>query len=296
MEPRILDGKAVASRVKAEAAREAEAFRERYGHPPGLAVVLVGDNPASQTYVRNKETACREVGIDSEVYRLEASVPEAVVCRLLEQLNERIDIHGILVQLPLPPHLDARVLMEAIRPGKDADGFHPLNAGRLVTGEAGMIPCTPRGIITLLERSGVSIAGKHAVVVGRSNIVGKPVALLLLERHATVTVCHSRTPDLAAVTLGGDILVVAVGRPQMVTGDMVKEGAVVVDVGINRLDGRLVGDVDFASVWPRAGFITPVPGGVGPMTVAMLLANTVEAAWRLAGLPGMSGSATGTGM
>lgn len=290
MEPRILDGKAVAGWVKAGVAREVEAFRTKHGHPPGLAVILVGDNPASQTYVRNKETACREVGIDSEVYRLEASAPEEAVCRLLRQLNEKTDIHGILVQLPLPPHLDARMLIEAIRPEKDVDGFHPLNIGRLVTGEACMIPCTPRGIVTLLERSGVSIAGKHAVVVGRSNIVGKPVALLLLERHATVTVCHSRTPDLAAVTSRGDILVVAVGRPQMITGNMIKEGAVVVDVGINRLDGRLVGDVDFESVWPKAGYITPVPGGVGPMTVAMLLANTVEAAWRLTGgVPALAG-------
>jgi len=285
MEPRILDGRAVAAQVKAEVAAEVRAYRERYGEPPGLAVILIGDNPASQTYVRNKETACREVGIASAVYHLEAVTPAESVYRLLRQLNERSDIHGILVQLPLPPHLDPQAIIEAIRPEKDVDGFHPLNVGRLATGGPCLVPCTPRGIITLLERSGISIRGKHAVVVGRSNIVGKPAALLLLQRDATVTVCHSRTPDLAIVTRCADILVVAVGRPQMITGEMVKEGAVVVDVGINRVEGKLVGDVDFATVAPRAGAITPVPGGVGPMTVAMLLANTVEAARRLAGSP-----------
>lgn len=285
MEPRILDGKAVAGQIKAEVARAARAFRERHGQPPGLAVILVGENPASQTYVRNKEVACREVGIASEVYRLEETTPADTVFRLLEQLNERPDVHGILVQLPLPPHLDPRLVIETIRPEKDVDGFHPLNVGRLAAGEPCLVPCTPRGIITLLERSGITIHGKHAVVVGRSNIVGKPAALLLLQQDATVTVCHSRTPDLAAVTSRADLLVVAVGRPQMITGEMVKEGAVVVDVGINRVEGRLVGDVDFATVAPRAGAITPVPGGVGPVTVAMLLANTVEAAWRLAGSP-----------
>ncbi|MEW5762089.1 MAG: bifunctional methylenetetrahydrofolate dehydrogenase/methenyltetrahydrofolate cyclohydrolase FolD [Bacillota bacterium] len=296
MQPRILDGKAIAAQVRAEVAREVSAFRERYGQPPGLAVILVGDNPASQAYVRNKEAACREVGLASEVYRLEAGTPADAVFRLLAQLNARADIHGILVQLPLPPHLDPRLVIGAIRPEKDVDGFHPLNTGRLVSGEPCLVPCTPRGIITLLERSHIPIRGKHAVVVGRSNIVGKPAALLLLQRDATVTVCHSRTPDLARITAQADILVVAVGRPRMVTGEMVKEGAVVIDVGINRVDGRLVGDVDFATVAPRAAAITPVPGGVGPMTVAMLLANTVEAAGRLAGAAGADGNVSAAGL
>lgn len=282
MEPRILDGKAISAEVRADVTREVAAFREQYGYAPGLAVVLVGDNPASHTYVRNKEKACQEAGLKSEVYRLEESVAPEKVFKLLDELNGRSDIHGILVQLPVPPQLDPQAIINAIHPDKDVDGFHPVNVGRLWSGESALVPCTPQGIMVLLERAGVDVRGKNAVVVGRSNIVGKPVAALLLERHATVTICHSRTPDLAAEIKRADILVVAVGRARMVTGDMVKEGVVVIDVGINQVDGRLVGDVDFDSVAPKAAAITPVPGGVGPMTVGLLMSNTLLAARRLA--------------
>ncbi|MDQ7792109.1 MAG: bifunctional methylenetetrahydrofolate dehydrogenase/methenyltetrahydrofolate cyclohydrolase FolD [Clostridia bacterium] len=278
MAAHILDGKAIAAQIRSELVREAGSFAAQRGAPPGLAVVLVGDNPASQTYVRNKEHACQEVGIRSTVHRLPADTQMDDLLRLLDQLNGDEGIHGVLVQLPLPDHLDARAVTRAIRPEKDVDGFHPLNVGKLQIGEPCLTPCTPSGVIAILERSGIDIAGRHAVVIGRSNIVGKPTALLLLQRHATVTICHSRTVDPSSVTRQADILVVAVGRPGMITGEMVKEGAVVVDVGINRVDGRLVGDVDWDSVAPRAAAITPVPGGVGPMTVTMLLANTILAA------------------
>ncbi|MDP3044073.1 MAG: bifunctional methylenetetrahydrofolate dehydrogenase/methenyltetrahydrofolate cyclohydrolase FolD [Bacillota bacterium] len=278
MAAHILDGKAIATQIRSELVREAGSFAAQRGAPPGLAVVLVGDNPASQTYVRNKEHACQEVGIRSTVHRLPADTQMDDLLRLLDQLNGDEGIHGVLVQLPLPDHLDARAVTRAIRPEKDVDGFHPLNVGKLQIGEPCLTPCTPSGVIANLERSGIDIAGRHAVVIGRSNIVGKPTALLLLQRHATVTICHSRTADPSSVTRQADILVVAVGRPGMITGEMVKEGAVVVDVGINRVDGRLVGDVDWDSVAPRAAAITPVPGGVGPMTVTMLLANTILAA------------------
>ncbi|MEW6726871.1 bifunctional methylenetetrahydrofolate dehydrogenase/methenyltetrahydrofolate cyclohydrolase FolD [Desulforudis sp. 1088] len=278
MAARILDGKAIAAQIRSELVREAGSFASQWGSPPGLAVVLVGDNPASQAYVRNKEHACQEVGIRSTVHRLPADTQMDDLLQLLDRLNEDRGIHGVLVQLPLPDHLDAKAVTQAIRPEKDVDGFHSLNVGKLQIGEPCLAPCTPSGVITILERSGIHIAGSHAVVIGRSNIVGKPTAMLLLQRHATVTICHSRTPDLASVTRQADILVVAIGRPGMITGKMVKEGAVVVDVGINRVDGRLVGDVDWDSVAPRVSAITPVPGGVGPMTVTMLLANTILAA------------------
>ncbi|HHW14694.1 MAG TPA: bifunctional methylenetetrahydrofolate dehydrogenase/methenyltetrahydrofolate cyclohydrolase FolD [Firmicutes bacterium] len=278
----ILDGKAVAEEISREVAAEVQRLKKT-GVSPCLAVLLVGDNPASQTYVRNKEAACQKVGIASRVVRLPADITQVELLHAVEELNEDEGVHGLLVQLPLPPYLDPRPVMAALRPEKDVDGFHPLNMGRLQAGEECLWPCTPHGIVQLLRRSRIPPAGRHAVVVGRSNIVGKPMALLLLQEDATVTVCHSHTPDLAALTRQAELLVVAVGRPRTITGEMVREGAVVVDVGINRVDGRLVGDVDFESVAPRAAAITPVPGGVGPMTVAMLLLNTVQAARRLAG-------------
>ncbi|MFZ5898675.1 MAG: bifunctional 5,10-methylenetetrahydrofolate dehydrogenase/5,10-methenyltetrahydrofolate cyclohydrolase, partial [Bacillota bacterium] len=235
MAARVLDGKAMAAQMRSELVQEVESFALQWGSPPGLAVVLVGENPASQAYVRNKEHACQEVGIRSTVHRLPADTQMDDLLQLLDRLNEDRGIHGVLVQLPLPDHLDAKAVTQAIRPEKDVDGFHSLNVGKLQIGEPCLVPCTPSGVITILERSGIHIAGSHAVVIGRSNIVGKPTAMLLLQRHATVTICHSRTPDLASVTRQADILVVAIGRPGMITGKMVKEGAVVVDVGINRV-------------------------------------------------------------
>jgi len=251
---------------------------------PGLSVILVGDDPASHVYVRNKEKACAEVGINSRTYRLPAETDQGEVLTLLEQLNGDDSVHGILVQLPVPPQIDSDVVLRAIAPEKDVDGFLPTSIGNLVLGNAGYKPCTPLGCMVMLERTGIDIKGKKAVVVGRSNIVGKPIAMMLLEKHATVTVCHSRTADLGAETKQADILVAAVGRPEMIKGDMVRPGAVVLDVGINRLeDGRLVGDVHFESTAEVAGWITPVPGGVGPMTITMLLHNTVQAAESTAG-------------
>jgi len=275
----IIDGKAVAKEIRAELAEKVEAMKQK-GLVPGLAVVLVGEDPASQTYVRNKEKACGRVGLHSEVYRLPAETPQEELLSLVEELNRKREIHGILVQLPLPDHIDERAVIHAIRPEKDVDGFHPVNVGKLVVGDECFVPCTPAGIVELIDRTGVELKGKRVTVIGRSNIVGKPVSLLLLARHATVTICHSRTRDLAAEASRADVLVVAVGRPRMVTGDMVKEGAVVIDVGVNRVDGKLVGDVDFETAAERAGAITPVPGGVGPMTITMLMKNAVEAAER----------------
>ena len=283
MSARIIDGKAIAEEVRQEVREEVARLKER-GILPGLAVILVGDDPASKTYVRNKERACKDVGIHSEVYRLPADTPEQEVLRLIGELNGRSDISGILLQHPVPGHIDERRCFDAISPDKDVDGFHPVNQGRLLIGEECFVPCTPRGIIHLLDKTGVDLKGKRAVVVGRSNIVGKPVALLLLSRHATVTICHSRTQDLAAETRAADVLVVAMGRARAIRGDMIKPGAVVIDVGVNAEDGKLVGDVDFESAQEVASAITPVPGGVGPMTIAMLLKNTVEAARRQAGL------------
>lgn len=283
MSARIIDGKAIAEEVRQEVREEVARLKER-GILPGLAVILVGDDPASKTYVRNKERACKDVGIHSEVYRLPADTPEQEVLRLIGELNGRSDISGILLQHPVPGHIDERRCFDAISPDKDVDGFHPVNQGRLLIGEECFVPCTPRGIIHLLDKTGVDLKGKRAVVVGRSNIVGKPVALLLLSRHATVTICHSRTQDLAAETRAADVLVVAMGRARAIRGDMIKPGAVVIDVGVNAVDGKLVGDVDFESAQEVASAITPVPGGVGPMTIAMLLKNTVEAARRQAGL------------
>ncbi len=278
MSAKLIDGKGIANQLRKDLARDVAKLKETSDIVPGLAVLLVGEDPASHTYVRMKEKACAKAGIYSEVHRLPAETSEEDVLSWVDRFNKDGKIHGILVQLPLPDHIDENKVIEAIDPTKDVDGFHPINAGRLFIGEDSYLPCTPYGIMKLLEVEGVDLKGKQAVVVGRSNIVGKPVALLLLRQHATVTICHSRTADLAAVTRTADVLVVAVGRPEFVTGDMIKPGAVVIDVGVNRVDDKLVGDVEFPGAEKVAGSITPVPGGVGPMTITMLLRNTVEAA------------------
>ena len=277
---KLIDGKAIAAEIRAEIAAEAAEFKKRNGIAPGLAVIIVGENPASQVYVRNKHRACTEVGFASFGYELPADTDEATLLDLIDKLNRDESVHGILVQLPLPAHLDEEKVLLAISPEKDVDAFHPYNVGRIMIGNYDFLPCTPAGVMALLERTGVEIAGKSCVVVGRSNIVGKPQALLLLEKHGTVTVCHSRTKNLSEVCRGADILVCAVGKPEFFTREYVKEGAVVIDVGMNRrpTDGKLCGDVDFADVEPVASAITPVPGGVGPMTITMLLKNTFTAA------------------
>ncbi len=273
-----IDGKRVAAAVRSEV-RERVARLASHGVVPGLATVLVGDDPASRLYVGNKERACEEVGMHSFAHRLAASTEQAELLALVRELGRRRDVHGILVQLPLPPPLDARAVIETLPPEKDVDGLHPVNQGRLLAGEPGLRPCTPLGVLRLLDETGVVLKGAHAVVVGRSLLVGKPVALLLLEHHATVTVCHSRTVDLGAEVRRADVLVAATGQAGLVRGAWIRPGAVVIDVGMNRgPDGKLCGDVEFAAACERAAHITPVPGGVGPMTVAMLLANTVTAA------------------
>ncbi|MCC8194926.1 MAG: bifunctional methylenetetrahydrofolate dehydrogenase/methenyltetrahydrofolate cyclohydrolase FolD [Deltaproteobacteria bacterium] len=277
----ILDGKATAAAIRAELGEEVKTLVSKTGRAPGLAVILVGEDPASQVYVRNKEKACQGAGFLSETFRLPAAVGQAELETLIDRLNARDDVDGILLQLPLPHGLDSQRCLERIAPDKDVDGFHPVNMGKLTLGLPGLRPCTPAGVMVLLQRYGLSPNGKKAVVVGRSNIVGKPMMLLLAEKganaNATVTVCHSGTPDLGAVCREADFLVLAMGRPRSITGDMVKEGAVVVDVGINRTETGLCGDADYASVSERASAITPVPGGIGPMTIAQLLANTVQA-------------------
>jgi methylenetetrahydrofolate dehydrogenase (NADP+) / methenyltetrahydrofolate cyclohydrolase len=274
----IIDGRAIASEVRADVARDARALIERTGHVPGLVTILVGEDPASQVYVRSKIAACEEAGMASFHERMGADSTQEQVENMVARYNADDRVDGILVQSPLPPGLDFKRVLDRIDPGKDVDGFHPLNVGRLVSGQPGLVACTPRGVMELLHRTGTQVEGAGAVVVGRSDIVGKPVALLLLHQSATVTICHSRTRDLPGVIRQADIVVAAVGRPKMITGDMLKPGATVIDVGINRTDEGLVGDVDFASAEPVAGAITPVPGGVGPMTIAMLLRNTVDAA------------------
>lgn len=282
MTARIIDGKALSDSIKADVAKRAQSLRER-GIVPGLAVVLVGEDPASQVYVRNKAAACEKAGLHSQVIRLDAGITQKQLLDVVQQLNEDAAVHGILVQLPLPKHLDAAQVIEAIAAEKDVDGFHISNAGLLMTGRPLFQPCTPYGIMKMLESESIDLWGAEAVVVGASNIVGKPMALLMLAKGATVTLCNSKTRDLAAHTRRADVLVVATGRPDMITGDMIKPGAVVIDVGINRkADGKLTGDVEFDSARKVAGAITPVPGGVGPMTIAMLLVNTVEAAERSA--------------
>jgi methylenetetrahydrofolate dehydrogenase (NADP+) / methenyltetrahydrofolate cyclohydrolase len=278
MSARIIDGKAIAEGLRASYAESVARLRER-GVVPGLAVVIVGDDPASKVYVRNKALACEKVGMHSEVHALPADTTQRHLLDFVRRLNADPAVHGILVQLPLPKQLDSRAVIEAIAPGKDVDGFHYRNVGALVIGAPGFYPCTPWGVMKMLEHEGVEVEGKHAVVVGRSTIVGKPMALLLLAAGATVTICHSKTRDLGAMTRQADILVAAVGKARMIDASMIKPGAVVIDVGVNRQpDGKLAGDVDFAGAARVASMITPVPGGVGPMTIAMLLGNTVKAA------------------
>ena len=279
---KLINGKEIAAAVRAELKEDCMAFVAKHGYAPGLAVVIVGEDPASQIYVRNKARACEEVGFYSEVHRLPAETEQAALDALIDRLNADGRIHGILVQLPLPAHLDAEEVTLRIDPRKDVDAFHPFNVGRILLGDPIFLPCTPAGVMELLRRSGIDPSGKRCVVIGRSNIVGKPMAMLLLAANGTVTVCHSRTVGLADITREADILVSAVGRANFVTADMVKPGAVVIDVGMNRdASGKLVGDVDFPSVSPLCSFITPVPGGVGPMTITMLLRNTLVAAERV---------------
>jgi methylenetetrahydrofolate dehydrogenase (NADP+)/methenyltetrahydrofolate cyclohydrolase len=283
MTARIIDGKTIAQEVRAEWKVRADALKAR-GITPGLAVIIVGEDAASKVYVANKVKACAELGLHSEHLALSADTSEATLLAQIAALNADPKIHGILVQLPVPKHINSSKVLEAISPDKDVDGFHPINVGLLTTGNMRFAPCTPYGAMKLLEKAGVAIEGKHAVVVGRSNIVGKPMALMLLQHNATVTICTSKTVDLPKFTRDADILVVATGKAKMITGDMIKPGAAVIDVGINRLpDGKLCGDVDFDSAKEVAGCITPVPGGVGPMTITMLVANTVKAAERMAG-------------
>ena len=274
----VIDGRQVAADVRRRVAADAAALRERTGHIAGLVTILVGEDPASQVYVRNKIRACEQAGMASFHEPMDASSTQEQVLAMVDRYNAADRVDGILVQSPLPAGLDFKQVLERIDPAKDVDGFHPLNMGRLVAGRPGLVACTPAGVMELLDSTGIELQGADAVVVGRSDIVGKPVALLLLHRSATVTVCHSRTRDLPAVTRRADVLVAAVGRPRMITADMVKPGATVIDVGINRTDDGLAGDVDFEGVSAVAGAITPVPGGVGPMTIAMLLRNTVIAA------------------
>jgi methylenetetrahydrofolate dehydrogenase (NADP+)/methenyltetrahydrofolate cyclohydrolase len=276
---KIIDGKAISAQIRAELKEETEAFVKTTGVRPGLAVIIVGNDPASQVYVRNKRRACEEVGYYSEAYELPENTTQEELNALVDRLNTDDKIHGILCQLPLPKHLDENEVILRIDPKKDVDAFHPYNVGKIMIGDYAFLPCTPAGVMALLDRSGIEIAGKECVVVGRSNIVGKPQAMLLLHANGTVTVCHSRTKNLAEVCRRADILVAAIGKADFFTGDMVKEGAVVIDVGMNRrADGKLTGDVDFASVEPKASYITPVPGGVGPMTITMLMQNTLTSA------------------
>jgi methylenetetrahydrofolate dehydrogenase (NADP+)/methenyltetrahydrofolate cyclohydrolase len=281
----IIDGNKIAQDIRNEVRQRAISLKEQKGIIPGLAVVLVGEDPASQVYVGRKAKACAEVGFLSREYKLPADTSEIRLLEIIAELNKDQLIHGILVQLPLPKNISTDKIIAAIDPHKDVDGFHPFNVGGLVTGSPLFIPCTPRGIMELIVRIGIDLKGKEAVVVGRSNIVGKPIALLLLAQHATVTICHSRTKDLPAVTRRADILIAAIGKAQMIKADMVKDGTIVIDVGVNRLEnGKLAGDVDFNEVAPKASYITPVPGGVGPMTIAMLMKNTLDAALSSAGV------------
>lgn len=298
MTAKIIDGKALAAQIREEVKSGVEKLKSEKGIVPGLGVILVGENPASEVYVRNKARACEHVGIYSETIKLLEDISEEELLNHVDKLNNREDIHGILVQLPLPEHINSEKILFAISPDKDVDGFHPINVGKLTTGEETFYPCTPSGIIEIIKRQGIEIKGKEAVIIGRSNIVGKPVAFLLLHNHATVTICHSRTVDLPKVAKRADILIVAVGKPLIVTDEYVKPGAIVIDVGINRIKkedaseellnwrkdafekrgSTLVGDVDFLKVKEIAGYLTPVPGGVGPLTVAMLMKNTLKSA------------------
>jgi len=273
----LIDGKKVSAEVRARLAQEAKDLKEKTGRVPGLATVLVGDDPASAVYVRNKNKICRELGFKSFEQKLSTDTSEAKLLQLIKELNSNNDIHGILVQLPLPNQIDSEKILQAIDPNKDVDGFHPINVGKLVVGNALLTPCTPTGIIKLLDHYEIEISGKHTVILGRSNIVGKPVSMLLLQRNATITICHSRTKNLEDITRNADILVAAIGRANFVTENMVRKGTVVIDVGINRVDGKLTGDINFETVSKKASYITPVPGGVGPMTIALLMENTLKA-------------------
>ncbi len=276
---KIIDGKLISAKIKEEIKLETAEFIKKTGVTPGLAVIIVGEDPASQVYVRNKERACQEVGFYSELYRLPENTSQAELEALVERLNNDTAIHGILVQLPLPKGLDETSILLKINPEKDVDAFHPYNVGKIMIGDYSFLPCTPAGVMALLKHSGIDVCGKECVVVGRSNIVGKPQAMLLLQANGTVTICHSRTKNLADVCRRADILVAAIGKADFFGADMVKDGAVVIDVGMNRrADGKLTGDVNFAEVEPKASYITPVPGGVGPMTITMLMQNTLTAA------------------
>ena len=275
MAAKIIDGKKVAEAVKKDLKKRIP----KLGFKPGLAVVLVGDNPASELYVKLKEKAGKELGFHFELYRLDKDTDELALLNLIDKLNQDKKIHGMLVQLPLPKQIDEKLIIDAIRPDKDADGLNPINMGNLLGGNNTVIPATPKGVIKLIESTGIKIEGKHAVIVGRSNIVGKPVSVLLQQKNATVTMCHSKTEPLEEYTKQADILVVAAGKPRLITADMVKKGAVVIDVGINKVMGKSIGDVDFDDVKKVAGYITPVPGGVGPMTIAMLLENVLQCIW-----------------
>lgn len=275
---KLLMGKEVSARIKAELKTEVENLKKE-GINPGLAVIIVGEDPASQVYVRNKERACEECGIYSEKYALTAETTQEELLKLIDELNNKSSISGILVQLPVPKHIDEKTIINAIAPNKDVDAFHPVNVGKIMVGNYDFVPCTPAGVMELIKESGIDVSGKECVIVGRSNIVGKPQAMLLLHQNGTVTICHSKTKNLAEKTKNADILVAAVGIPNFIKGDMIKEGAVVIDVGINRLENKkLCGDVEFESAEKVAGAITPVPSGVGPMTIAMLMKNTVKAA------------------
>ena len=279
----IIDGKLVSSSIRGSIALDVEKFKTKFGYAPGLAVVLVGDDPASAVYVRNKHKGCLEVGINSYEIRMPSDTTEQELLIKIDELNRDTSVHGILVQLPLPKHIDEKKVIARISPEKDVDAFHPQNVGKIMLGQYDFLPCTPAGIMELLQFYKIDPCGKKCVVIGRSNIVGKPMALLLLEKNGTVTVCHSKTQKLSDITKSADILVVAIGKPEFLGGDMVKDGAVVIDVGINRTaENKLVGDVNFAEVSGKASFITPVPGGVGPMTITMLLKNTLTAAEKLA--------------
>ena len=284
MAAQIINGKEVAADIKLKLEQEVKALTDR-GIIPGLTVVVVGEDPASQVYVRNKGKECEKLGMRSEIIRLPEMTSQAELLTILDGLNNNADVHGILVQLPLPKHISEEAILLAIDPTKDVDGFHPINVGNMVIGADSYLPCTPAGVIELIRRTGLDMAGKHAVIIGRSNIVGKPVSMLLLREHATVTICHSRTKNIEAITSQADILIAAVGKANLVKRSWVKPGAVVIDVGVNRLEnGKLAGDVDLEDVKEVAGYITPVPGGVGPMTITMLLQNTLQAAERSAGL------------
>ena len=281
----IIDGKAVSAAVKEEVAKETSRLKDEKGLKVGLAVVIVGNNPASRVYVNNKKKACEAVGFQSFEYAMDEDTTQEQLLDLVNVLNRDARVNGILVQHPLPAHIDEKAVINAISPEKDVDAFHPVNVGKIMIGEYAFLPCTPAGVMRLIASTGVDITGKQCVVIGRSNIVGKPMAMLLLQQNGTVTICHSRTKNLKEVCLGADILVVAIGRAKFVTGDMIKEGAVVIDVGMDRdEEGKLCGDVDFESAEKKAGYITPVPGGVGPMTIAMLMKNTLTAAKQQAGL------------